>query len=83
MRIFRLPSPALTMSLTPVASAPIIQGMTRYTLSLALLGLLLLTPACRYRSWQHVNGSHEEATPVSELTERDFSHVSPTRRSRR
>ncbi len=52
--------------------------MMKYALPLALAALLALN-SCR--SWRHNrHDPHEEATPVSELTDDDFTHVNPHHR---
>ncbi len=56
--------------------------MTRYTLPLALLGLMLLFPSCRHHRTdrpQRPHYSHEEAEPVSNLPHEEFSRVTPQR----
>ncbi len=68
------------MGLTQRACPPIMSGMMKRSLSLLLLGLLLLTPACRHhhRGGRTVpHSAHEEATPVSNLPSEEFSRVTP------
>ncbi len=75
------------MNLTPRLPASMIPRMTRYTLPLALLGLLLLSPSCRHAARPAAESasphySHEEAEPVSNLPHAEFSEVTPGRHSR-
>ncbi len=70
------------MGLTRGRRSPIIAGMMKFTLPLALLGLLL-TPACRPLATPGSHDdAHEEATPMSELDAHEFSNVTPQQRRR-
>ncbi len=75
------------IGLTRQAPDSIIARMTRYTLPFALLGLMLLIPACRHRTphasaadTPYTHYSHEEAEPVSNLPHEEFSKVTPQQR---
>ncbi len=58
--------------------------MTKYTLPLTLLGLLLLTNSCRHHAKPtRPSYTQEEAQPVSSLPQHEFSKVDPRSSNRR